>query len=133
MLRQRLAEVPGFEQHLNDLDEEDDEDDASDPVSSMWRCLRKGFPLMTIYNTLKPEPLLEIDQATVAPAKRPKIAAFKFVQACLRDLQFPPDECFVIMDLFGDDTTGFVKVSAVTKSHRDRWHQHNPVIFMNHM
>ena len=69
-LRQRLAEVPGFEQHLQDLDEEDDEDDTSDPVSSMWRCLRKGFPLMTIYNTLKPEQPLEIDTTNVAPAKR---------------------------------------------------------------
>jgi cell division control protein 24 len=107
-LRQRLAQVPDFDAHLIESDEEDG--DNVDPMSSLWRCLRKGTPLLTIYNALQPAEPLYIDEATVAEAKRPKIAAFKFVQACLKDLQLPPGECFVISDLFGDDTTGFVKV-----------------------
>ncbi|KAI9800638.1 MAG: hypothetical protein M1825_003960 [Sarcosagium campestre] len=111
-LKQRLSEVPGFEQHLMDM-EHDDAHDAVDPVASMWRCLRKGYPLMTVFNALNPEIPIGVDEAKVPEAKRAKTAAFKFVQACLEGLNFPPDECFVIMDLFGEDTTGFVKVTSV--------------------
>lgn len=109
-LRQRLREVPGFKQHLDEMREDDSADGSVDPVESMWRCLRKGYPLMTVYNALNPEVLLSVDEGKVAEAKRAKTASFKFVQACLKDLNFPPDECFLIMDLYGDDTTGFVKV-----------------------
>ncbi|KAH6716569.1 BcCDC24, RhoGEF protein [Leptodontidium sp. MPI-SDFR-AT-0119] len=112
-LRQRLATVPDFDAHLNDSDSEDEGEDI-DPVSSLWRCLRKGTPLMTIYNSLKPPEPLRIDEK-ISEAKRPKIAAFKFVEACLKgDLKLPPGECFSLQDLFGDDTTGFVKVTQVT-------------------
>ncbi len=107
--RQRLRKVPGFDVHFNDMDGEEEDED---PVTSLWRCLRKGIPLMTIYNALQPAEPLRIDEATVPEAKRPKSAAFKFVQACLKDLKLPPGECFVLSDLFGDDTTGFVKVSS---------------------
>ena len=110
-LRQRLREVPGFQQHLEEMRADDGADGSVDPVESMWRCLRKGYPLMTVYNALNPEMLLFVDEGRVAEAKRAKTASFKFVQACLKDLNFPPDECFLIMDLYGDDTTGFVKVS----------------------
>ncbi|KAE8440930.1 hypothetical protein EG329_006192 [Mollisiaceae sp. DMI_Dod_QoI] len=111
-LRQRLAQVPDFNTHLNDSDDEDEGEDM-DPVSSLWRCLRKGTPLMTIYNSLQPPELLQIDDK-IPEAKRPKIAAFKFVEACLKgDLKLPPGECFSLQDLFGDDTTGFVKVTQV--------------------
>ncbi|TAQ85287.1 hypothetical protein B7494_g6381 [Chlorociboria aeruginascens] len=109
-LRQRLAQVPGFDAHLNDSDDSDEED--MDPVSSLWRCLRKGVPLLTIYNGIQPPELLRIDEK-IPPAKRPKIAAFKFVEACLKGLEIPPGECFALSDLFGDDTTGFVKVTQV--------------------
>jgi hypothetical protein len=99
--------VPGFSIHLSDSDDEDEGEDM-DPVSSLWRCLRKGTPLMTIYNSLQPAEPLQMDEATAA--KNPKKPAFKFVEACLRDLKLPPGECFTLSDLFGDDTTGFVKV-----------------------
>jgi len=115
MLRQRLAQVPGFDAHLTDSDDED-EGEEMDPVSSLWRCLRKGTPLLTIYNSLQPPVLLEIDgklfETEKGAEKAPKVAAFKFVKACLEgDLQLPPGECFSLQDLFGDDTTGFVKAS----------------------
>jgi cell division control protein 24 len=106
-LRSRLALVPGFDTHLSDSDDEDEGEDM-DPVSSLWRCLRKGTPLMTIYNSLQPPEPLQMDEAIAA--RNPKKPAFKFVEACLRDLKLPPGECFTVMDLFGDDTTGFVKV-----------------------
>jgi cell division control protein 24 len=109
LLRQRLSQVPDFDAHLNDSDDEDDGQDM-DPVSSLWRCLRKGTPLLTIYNSLHPQELLQVDDQT-RPERIPKLAAFKFVEACLKgDLKIPPGECFSLQDLFGDDTTGFVKV-----------------------
>ncbi|KAI9792853.1 MAG: hypothetical protein M1833_001012 [Piccolia ochrophora] len=111
-LRQRLSEVPGFEHHLMEM-EDDDAHDEIDPVASIWRCLRKGYPLLTVLNALNPQNPITVDETRVPEAKRAKTAAFKFVQACLQDLSFPPDECFVIMDLFGEDTTGFVKVTSV--------------------
>jgi len=112
-LRQRLRQVPGFEQHLIDSDDEDEGGEMEmDPMSSLWRCLRKGYPLMTIYNCLQPPNPLQIAEGTVAARNIPKSAAFKFVQACLMELKF--EECFVLTDLFGDDTTGFVKVSLVS-------------------
>lgn len=112
-LRQRLRQVPGFEQHLIESDNEDNgEGMEMDPMSSLWRCLCKGYPLMTIYNSLQPAAPLQLAD-NVAAKNIPKSAAFKFLNACLVDLKFPSDECFLLSDLFGDDTTGFVKVSML--------------------
>jgi cell division control protein 24 len=112
-LRQRLTQVPRFNIHLTDSDDEDEGEEDMDPVSSLWRCLRKGTPLITLYNALQPaEPLQEIDEKMPA-VKKSKMAAFKFVEACLKDLKLPPGDCFALSDLFGDDTTGFVKVRCI--------------------
>jgi cell division control protein 24 len=101
--------VPGFDSHLNETDDEDEGEDM-DPVSSLWRCLRKGIPMLTIYNSLQPTELLRIDDS-MKEEKKPKAAAFRFVKECMGgDLKIPSDVCFAINDLFGDDTTGFVKV-----------------------
>lgn len=103
-LKQRLAKVPGFEPFLQQLD-------PYDPVDPLWNLLRTGYPLLAIYNSLKPAEPLKVEDANVSEAKKSKIAIFKFVQACMKDLQVSPTECFVITDLMGNDTTGFVKVS----------------------
>ena len=111
-LRKRLITVPGFKQHIAEMEEEEAEaDDSTEPVTSMWNCFRRGYPLMTIYNALKPSVPLHIDPSKVAESKYGKAATFKFLQACLTDLAFAPSECFLITDLYGGDTTGFVKVS----------------------
>lgn len=86
-LKQRLAQVPGFAAHLDEADNDEQGEDI-DPVSSLWQCLRKGTPLMTIYNALQPAEALQMDEAMAA--KNPKKPAFKFVEACLRDLKMPP-------------------------------------------
>ncbi|KAK2785283.1 hypothetical protein FQN51_003829 [Onygenales sp. PD_10] len=109
-LKKRLAEVPGFEPHLAEMEEMDRTEDAIDPVASVWRCLRQGYPLMTIFNASNPTEPLTIDPEKVPEARRPKAAAFKFLQACLQDLEFPQQDCFLITDLYGENTTGFVKV-----------------------
>lgn len=109
-LRKRLAEVPGFQEHIAEMEEEEaDANDATDPVTSMWNCLRRGFPLMTIYNAFRPAQPLTVDR-NISEAKMGKHAAFKFLQACLHDLKFSPAEMFLITDLYGENTTGFVKV-----------------------
>ncbi|PGH10606.1 hypothetical protein AJ80_07457 [Polytolypa hystricis UAMH7299] len=109
-LKRRLTEVPGFENHLAEMEEMDKADDAVDPVNSVWRCLRHGYPLLTIYNASNPAEPLAIDPFKVPENKRPKLSAFKFLEACLQDLGFPQQECFLITDLYGENTTGFVKV-----------------------
>lgn len=108
-LRDRLGQVPDFDEYWSDFEDED-EGEESDPVSSLWRCLRKGYPLMTIYNAIQPSTPLVIDENSVSEKNRPKTAASKFVLACLKDLKLPAASTFQLQDLFGDDTTGFVKV-----------------------
>lgn len=108
-LKQRLSQVPGFEPFLEQLD-------PTDPVDPLWNLFRTGYPLLVIYNTLQPSELLKVDDANASEAKKSKIAIFKFVQACMKDLQVPPAESFVITDLMGNDTSGFVKVGIALPS-----------------
>jgi len=111
-LRRRLAEVPNFEDHLAEMEEDEAENnDTLDPVSLMWNCLRRGYPLMTIYNALRPREPLDVDSNKVKKSQVGKAATFKFLQACMENLKIPAGECFLITDLYGEDTTGFVKVS----------------------
>jgi cell division control protein 24 len=112
-LRRRLGEVPGFEHHLQEMtvEEEDPVDgEATDPVTSMWRLFRKGYPLMTAFNASNPEVPLDVDVQKVGEAKIGKAATFKFLHACMTEFRFLPQDCFLITDLYTDDTNGFVKV-----------------------
>ncbi|KAL8725375.1 MAG: hypothetical protein Q9166_007391 [cf. Caloplaca sp. 2 TL-2023] len=120
-LRRRLAHVPGFHQYLAEMEEEEAEaDGATDPVTSMWNCLRRGYPLMTIYNAFRPHDLLRVDANRLAERQIGKAATFKFLQACLTDLMIPANEGFLITDLYGGDTTGFVKVTKVVNKVLDK-------------
>lgn len=110
-LRARLMNVPGVRVILEE--EEEDADEDTDPVTLLWRTFRRGYPLMTLYNALNPAEPLYVDESKVRDVKRPQAATFKFLQACIRDLRFPSEDCFIISDLYGDDTTGFVKVASV--------------------
>lgn len=112
-LQQRLRAIPGFERWM--VEEEDKADDDADPVTLLWRTFRRGYPLMDVYNALGPKAPLVVDDSKKNAAnekKFEKMAAYKFIQACVGELRFPSEECFIISDLYGDDTTGFVKVPA---------------------
>lgn len=108
-LKQRLAKVPGFEGYLEVIERDALSSDYN-PVESLWDVLRTGEPLLTIYNSFKPT--VPIDPASLPQdlARRPKAATFKFIDACLRQIQIPAAECFIVSDLMNTDTTGFVKV-----------------------
>ena len=112
-LEQRLRRLPGFEEHLGELEQEQQADGAeTDPVTAMWHFLRRGTPLLTIYNALKPVTPLSIDLDRVPPSKQAKMATYQFMSVCGGELAIPGDEIFIISDLFGEDTAGFVKVSV---------------------
>lgn len=113
-LRLRLSGVPGFEETV--IEEEQDAEEELDPVSLLWRTFRKGFPLILLFNTLKPDDPIELPNSGVRQDKKGKASAFKFVKACIDKLGFDADNCFIMLDLYGDDTTGFVKVVRVVSS-----------------
>ena len=113
-LKKRMALVPGCDIHIAEMEEEEMEaGETTDPVTTMWNCLRRGYPLMTIYNASRPAQPLTLDASRMAEVRIGKAATFKFLQACLTDLKIPANECFLITDLYGGDTTGFVKVTKV--------------------
>lgn len=102
-LKNRLSQLPDFEPYLEQLD-------PTDPVDPLWSLLRTGHPLLTIYNSLQPETPLAVEETVSSEAKRSKMAIFKFVKACMEELKVPATESFVVTDLMGNDTSGFVKV-----------------------
>ncbi|CAK7262620.1 Guanine nucleotide exchange factor for Cdc42p [Sporothrix epigloea] len=114
-LKHRLAQVPGFEVYLQELEHLECDVTRGDPVEGLWQMFRSGLPLLAIYNALQPPEPLELaeNDMEASEMKRSKIATFKFIRACLSDLNIPAPECFVIADLIGTDTTGFVKVTTV--------------------
>lgn len=112
-LKKKLHDVPGMEPFLIDMDyEERESPDDSDIVTSLWNMLRRGFPLLVLYNALEPKEPLSIPPNT-SELKIPKAATFKFLHACIKDLHMPASEAFIITDLYGRDTTGFLKVIKV--------------------
>ncbi|USP81603.1 hypothetical protein yc1106_08877 [Curvularia clavata] len=113
-LQMRLRGIPGFDRWM--AEEEDKADDDADPVTLLWRTFRRGYPLMELYNALGPRTLLTIPnskQDEKSLKKNEKMACYKFIQSCVADLGIPQESCFILGDLYGDDTTGFVKVTNV--------------------
>ena len=112
-LQMRLRAIPGFERWLLEEEDRADDDEPVDPVTLLWRTFRKGYPLMELYNTLGPRTLLVIPNAKAdekSQKKHEKMATYKFIQACVNELGISQESCFILGDLYGDDTTGFVKV-----------------------
>ena len=111
-LQMRLRFIPGFDRWI--AEEEGKADDDADPVTLLWRTFRRGYPLMELYNALGPRTLLSIPsskQDEKSLKKNEKMACYKFIQSCVAELGIPQESCFILGDLYGDDTTGFVKVS----------------------
>jgi cell division control protein 24 len=109
-LKQRLALVPDFEGHLEIMDRQAMLGEDYNPVESLWNLLRSGDPLLTIYNSTRPDKPLDPNEITRDAARRPKVVTFKFIEVCMKQLQIPATECFIVSDLMNEDTTGFMKV-----------------------
>ncbi|KAF3051711.1 hypothetical protein E8E11_003394 [Didymella keratinophila] len=113
----RLRAIPGFERWLiEEEDRADDDDGPVDPVTLLWRTFRRGYPLMDLYNALGSQNQLVIPNAKAdekSQKKHEKMATYKFIQACVGELGISQESCFILTDLYGDDTTGFVKVTNV--------------------
>ncbi|KAL7770205.1 hypothetical protein CFE70_000138 [Pyrenophora teres f. teres 0-1] len=99
-LQMRLRFIPGFDRWM--AEEEGKADDDADPVTLLWRTFRRGYPLME---------LSKQDEKSLK--KNEKMACYKFIQSCVSELGIPQESCFILGDLYGDDTTGFVKVTNV--------------------
>lgn len=111
-LRQRLKGVSNFDVYFQEEEQDLDVDHESDPVDLMWRTFRRGYPLLALYNVLRADKPIQPDLSTVASEiKRGKTMTFKFLNALIHDLKFRVEDCFIVLDLYGDDTTGFVKVT----------------------
>jgi cell division control protein 24 len=121
-LRRRLRGIPECDDALNQ--EEEDarmHTEEADPVTLIWRTFRQGEPLMAIYNAMEPAVPLTVDPKK--RTKRDQAATFQFINACIKQLNFPPNDMFMVTDLYGDDTTGFVKVAPppICRSHSYAW------------
>ena len=82
-----------------------------DPVTLLWRLLRKGKPFLALRGTLYPTALSPPGSLGIPErASDPKRNTLKFLEACIDRLAIPAPDLFTISDLFSDDTTGFVKV-----------------------
>ena len=107
-LKQRLALVPGFEVYLQQMEEWAADMEDGGPVGSLWRSLRTGLPLLTIWNTLRPDEPLKLPEHK-DDRKRAQIAILNFGTA-VKKLSPPPPQEFIINDVMGTDTTGLMKV-----------------------
>lgn len=102
-----------MEKHILQVEELAEEgDDPVDPVTLLWRTFRRGDSLLAIYNALRPD--VPLDATETRQDKREKQATFRFLDACIKELKFPGADVFMITDLYGEDTAGFVKVGHIT-------------------
>lgn len=118
-LRTRLRGLPEVDESLKEEESAADED--MDPVTLLWRTFRRGLPLISIINALNPDKPVDLSKSAGNEKKRLQAAVFKFIHTCVTDLKIPPEDCFILSDLYGDDTTGFVKVSGEKISSLKTW------------
>lgn len=118
-LKQRLAQVPGFEEYMSLMDQWEAEDPEGGIVESVWKLLRMGTPLIVIFNLLKPENPMSFDPTP--DAKKAKMYIYKFAEQCKNELGI--EDIFTISDLLKNDTTGFVKVRSWSCPPRRVWNR----------
>lgn len=113
VLRERLKDVPDFEQYLA-RDNDSPADDVEDPVSHLWRVFKKGSSLCALFNTLKPA--TPISDNFLLPnldaIRLQKQATFYFLKGIQDELALNGENAFMISHLYSEDTNGFVKVGG---------------------
>lgn len=124
----RLSDVPGFDFYLDmenvppmNLTSPTTSEpstptlgaNSGDPLSKLWQIARQGSSLCLLFNTLKPETPLKINQDPgLNTVNSCKASVYHFLVACKKQLEFSESDLFTITDLYSNDTNGFVKVSG---------------------
>lgn len=96
-----------------------DENEDEDPLTFLMQVFRRGIPLLMLLARVRGVDVnhyIQLDEYRGQENRVPKEATFKFIKAWKDDFAFNSTECFTINDLFGGDSTGFVKVSIVSHS-----------------
>ncbi|KAF2492537.1 kinase-like protein [Lophium mytilinum] len=73
-------------------------------VDVLWRFLRRGVPLLLLFDIPGFAPFSVVDAA------QSRAASALFLRTCFRYLHVPAAECFTSRDLYEDSIMGFVKV-----------------------
>lgn len=86
----------------------------NDPVTLLWQTFRLGYPLCVLFNALKSQKELSIEETKPGTnkIKASKMNVYHFLVACREELQLKPEQIFTITQLYQDDTNGFVKVCS---------------------
>jgi cell division control protein 24 len=109
-LEQQLSQIPGFPEIFTKQRAKNKEED---PLTSLMQVFRRGVPFLMLLERVqgisKPTYITMLEDR-FDPQKMPKVATYKFVERCISDLHFPLNECSLIGDLFGSDSTGYIKV-----------------------
>jgi cell division control protein 24 len=109
--KEQLSQIPGFQAIFASqcIDSEE-----QDPLTFLMQVFRRGIPLLMLLARVQRVQdithYIQLENFKGREQRIPKVATFKFIEACIVDLSFKSDECFTISDLFGNDTTGFVQV-----------------------
>ena len=102
--------VPGFDVFLQEQELASSDEYDVDIVTLLWRTFRKGRPLVALYDALRPDHPINVDVSRYNPEKQGKALTSSFLRYCISELGFGVEDCFILYDLYGEDTTGFVKV-----------------------
>jgi serine/threonine protein kinase len=86
--------------------------DGVDSVNLIWRLLRRGSPLLLLFDA-PINPSLLVNKSWSSQRRLAKRAVALFLSVCIEELRIPPTECFTITDLFLDDILGFLKVRVL--------------------
>lgn len=115
-IESQLSQIPGFPEIFALRRDENNDEDL---LTFLIQVFRQGLSLLMLLARV--QGAQNIDHLTEFPGnlenreqKIPKFATIRFIRACMDDFGIRPDECFTISDLFGEDSTGFIKVSAVS-------------------
>ncbi len=107
----QLSQIDGFPPTF---DLQITESEEEDPLTFLMQVFRQGIPLLMLLARVRGVQdfthYIQLESFKGHEQVIPKVATFKFIEACIVDLGFKSDECFTISDLFGNDSTGFVKV-----------------------
>jgi cell division control protein 24 len=104
----RLSQIPGFAELFATTTNKHEDEEEDNPLFSLIQVLSRGVPLLVLLERF-PE-IGVIKPPARLPHMTPKLASYRFIEACIDHLGFRPDECFSVTDLMGDDTVGFIKV-----------------------